>query len=117
MAWERIHGAESLAAGVAEEIFGYYLEAGYHVMPSVWQTGKLANADAVFFVRYDEYDTQANMPTGQLADAAHDRRDLTLGVSFWPTTNVVVKADYQILRSDADEDPDNTINFGIGWQF
>ncbi|PLX50895.1 MAG: hypothetical protein C0613_02355 [Desulfobulbaceae bacterium] len=117
MAWERIDGAESLAAGVAEEIFGYYLEAGYHVMPSAWQTGKLANADAVFFVRYDEYDTQANMPTGQLADAAQDRRDLTLGVSFWPTTNVVVKADYQILRSDADEDPDNTINFGIGWQF
>lgn len=117
MAWEEIGGVENLAAGVAEEIFGYYLEAGYHYFPASWQTGKLAKADAVFFVRYDDYDTQDKMPSGVLADPSKDRHDWTMGLTFKPVPNVVVKADYQILKSEAATDPDNTINLGIGWQF
>lgn len=117
VAWEEIDGVENLNAGVAEEIFGYYLEAGYHFFPASWRTGKLAKADAVFFVRYDEYDAQNKMPAGVLGDPSKDRHDWTLGVSFYPVSNVVVKADYQILKSEADTDPDNTINLGIGWQF
>jgi hypothetical protein len=30
--------------------------------------------------------------------------------------NFVIKADYQIVESKG-ADPDNLINFGIGWQF
>ncbi len=117
VAWEEIDGAGKLASGVAEEIFGYYLEAAYHVMPDSWKTGKLSKADALLFVRYDEYDTQDEMPRGVLADPSKDRHDVTMGISFFPTTNVVVKADYQVLKSEADTDPDNTINLGVGWQF
>ncbi len=117
VALEKINNAENLAAGVAEEIFGYYLEAAYHVFPDSWRTGKLSKADAALFVRYDEYDTQYDMPTGVLADPSKDRHDWTMGITFHPTPNVVVKADYQVLKSEADTDPDNTINFGIGWQF
>ncbi len=117
VAWEEISGVETLSAGVAEEIFGYYLEAGYHFFPASWRTGKLAKADAVFFIRYDDYDTQDKMPTGVLGDPSKDRHDWTMGLSFYPVSNVVVKADYQILKSEADTDPDNTINLGIGWQF
>jgi phosphate-selective porin len=117
VALEEINGAKQLGGGVAEEIFGYYVEAGYHYFPASWRSGKLAKADAVFFVRYDEYDTQHEMPAGVLGDPSKDRHDWTLGLSFYPVSNVVVKADYQILKSEADTDPDNTINLGIGWQF
>lgn len=117
VALEKIDGVENLGAGVAEEIFGYYIEAAYHFFPADWRQGKLSKADALFFVRYDEYDTQDKMPSGLLADPAKDRHDLTMGVSFFPTSNVVVKADYQVLKSEAATDPDNTINLGIGWQF
>lgn len=117
VAWEEIGGVDDLSAGVAEEIFGYYLEVAYHFFPASWQAGKLAKADAVFFARYDDYDTQHKMTTGVLADPSKDRHDWTLGLTFHPVPNVVVKADYQILKSEADADPDNTINLGVGWQF
>jgi phosphate-selective porin len=117
VAWEEIDGSENLSAGVAEEIFGYYLEAGYHFFPSSWRTGKLAKADAVFFVRYDDYDTQDKMSSGVVGEPTKDRNDWTMGLSFNPVENVVVKADYQILESEGDTDPANTINLGVGWQF
>lgn len=115
-AFEEIDGAENLD-GVAEEIMGYYLEAGYHFWPEGWKRGKLANSDAVVFTRYDNYDTQYKMPAEVVADPAGDRYDWTFGLSFYPTTNVVLKADYQIHESEADSETDNSFNLGIGWQF
>lgn len=115
-AFEEIDGAQGLTAGVAEEIFGYYLEAGYHVMPEAWKTGKLKNSDAVVFARYDKQDTQYGMPAGVAASPDKDRYDWTFGLAFYPVPNLVLKADYQVLESEG-ADPDNAINLGIGWQF
>lgn len=116
IAFEEIDGAEQLN-GVAEEIFGYYLEAGVHVLPESFKKGLLKKADAVVFARYDNYDTQFTMPAGVPENPAGDRYDWTFGLSFYPVPNFVVKADYQILESEAEEDPDNFFNVGIGWQF
>lgn len=116
LALAEIDGAEGLEAGVAEEIFGYYVEAGYHVMPEPWKAGRLKNADAVFFVRYDEQDTQHKMSSGVAANADMDRYDWTFGLAFYPVPNLVLKADYQVLAS-AGADPADSINLGIGWQF
>lgn len=116
VAFEEIDGAQGLASGVAEEIFGYYLEAGYHIMPEAWKTGRLKNADAVVFARYDEQDTQHGMPAGVAANLDKDRHDWTFGLAFYPVPNLVLKADYQVLASEG-VDPDNAINLGVGWQF
>jgi phosphate-selective porin len=73
---------------------------------------KLAKADAVAFVRYDDYDTQFKMPSGVARDPAGDRSEWTLGVNFYPIPNFVIKADYQVRNG-----VENLFNFGVGWEF
>ncbi len=115
-AYEKIDDAVGIDS-VAEEIFGYFLEGAVHVLPETWKTGKLRSSDVVLFVRYDSYDTQYGMKDDVIADPAGDREDWTIGLSYYPVSNLVVKADYQIRNSAAAENPANLINFGIGWQF
>jgi len=113
----RIDGAEEIGNGTAEEIFGWYLEVGYHFLPDTWKQGKLAKSDAVVFVRYDDYDTQYKMPSGVAADPAGSRTEWTAGLTFYPTSQVVLKADYQIRDDDSDEDLGDRFNLGLGWAF
>ncbi len=117
LAWIHIDGAEALPDGVAEEILGWYLEAGYHFWPDAWREGRLARSDALLFVRHDRYDTQHDLPAGRPADPAGDRHAWTLGVNFYPIPNLVIKADYQLLDDATDDQLENLFNFGLGWQF
>jgi hypothetical protein len=104
-------------AGVGEEIFGWYLEGGVSVMPESWKQGKLAEADILPFVRYEEYDTQYKVATGTVKNGANDRTDITVGVNLPLTYQFVLKADYQFKYSDAASDPNNVFNLGMGWAF
>lgn len=118
IAFEEIDGAQNLSTKqVAEKLYGYSIEAGYHIMPPTWKSGKLANSDLVAFARYDTYDTQHQMPIGVTAASGKDRHDWTMGLAFYPVPNLVLKADYQILEADGAIDPDNAFNLGMGWQF
>ena len=113
-----ISGARELGGGdVAEEIFGWYLEGAYHFMPESWKIGKLKDADATVFVRYDKYDTQHERPSGVARTAGGADDEWTIGVSFFPVPNFVVKADYQIRNDDGASDRDDLLNIGIGWTF
>ncbi len=112
-----IDGARQIGNNVAEEIFGWYVEGAYHCMPEQWKTGKLAEADATVFLRLDKYDTQHEMPSGVSKNRAGDRTDWTFGTNFYLTRNLVLKADYQIRDDESSRDPDNLLNFGVGWAF
>lgn len=113
-----ISGARGLGSGdVAEQMFGWYLEGAYHFLPELYKTGKLKDADATVFVRYEEYDTQHSMPTGIAQTAGKDIEEITFGVNFYLTPNFVVKADYQIRRDDSKSNLDDLLNVGIGWSF
>ncbi|MDK1032435.1 MAG: porin [Planctomycetia bacterium] len=112
VAHETIDGARKLGGGTASEIFGWYLEGGYHFWKDKWKKGKLAKADAVVFLRYDDFDTQYKMPSGVAKDPAGDRSEVTLGLNFYPMPNFVIKADYQIRDGLS-----NLFNLGIGWEF
>jgi hypothetical protein len=116
-AYEYISNASSLNNGTAEGIFGWYIEGGYHFMPESWKTGKLADSDAVAFVRYDEVNTQFKMPDGVSRNPAGRQNQWTFGVNFYPVKNVVVKVDYQVRSNGNDDDMDDLINFGLGWEF
>ncbi len=109
--------AEDLAAGVGEEIFGWYLEAGVRVLPERWKTGKLAEADLIPFVRYEEYDTQYKVPAGTVKNGNNDRTDFTLGVNVPLTGEFVVKADCQLRFDEAGDEPNTLFNLGMGWVF
>jgi len=112
-----IDGAKAIGNNVAEEIFGWYLEGAYHFMPDEWKTGKLAKSDATIFLRYDDYDTQYEMPSGIAANPAGDRTEWTFGTNFYLTPNFVIKADYQIRDDESGSDLDDLFNLGLGWAF
>jgi hypothetical protein len=110
--------AQNLAAGVGEEIFGWYLEGGVSVMPESWKNGKMAEADLIPFVRYEEYDTQHKLPNGATATGEFDRTDITVGINFPLTQLFVLKADYQFRRNElVGSDVNNVFNLGMGWVF
>jgi phosphate-selective porin len=112
-----ISGARELGGGVAEEMFGWYLEGAYHFLPDEWKTGKLEKSDAVVFMRYEEYDTQHKMPSGLTRTAGKDKDELTFGINFYPTSNFVIKVDYQLTNDDGSSDADDRFNIGLGWSF
>jgi hypothetical protein len=111
-----IDGAKEIGNGTAEEIFGWYAEAGYHIWPETWKKGRFANSDAVVFGRYDNFDTQYEMPKGVARDKADDREEWTFGMNFFATRNLVLKADYQ-MSYDGNGDGSDRYNLGIGWAF
>jgi hypothetical protein len=117
IAWEDIDGAEEIGNGTASEIFGWYLEGAYHFWPDSWKTGKLAKSDAAVFVRYDDYDTQYDTPSGVEPNPAGDRSEWTFGVNFYPVPNFVIKADYQVRDDETSDGLDDLWNLGVGWQF
>lgn len=103
---------------IGEEIFGWYLEAGVSVMPNSWKSGKLAEADLIPFVRYEEYDTQHSLDSGAVASGIYDRTEVTVGANFLLTQNFVVKADAQFCTTeDAGSETVTKYNLGLGWVF
>jgi len=108
---------QNLPAGTGEEIFGWYLEGGVGVIPESWKKGKLAEADLVPFVRYEEYDTQHKVSAGTIKDGANDRTEITVGINVPLTQQFVLKADYQLRYSEAATNPNNLFNLGMGWAF
>ena len=117
IAFEDIGGSREIGNGTADEIFGWYLEGGYHVFPETFKKGLLEKSDAVVFLRYDDYDTQYKLPSGIAEDPTGDRHEWTLGFNFYPIPNFVIKADYQIREDGTDKDLKDLFNLGIGWQF
>ncbi|MDA3923933.1 MAG: hypothetical protein PF904_04450 [Kiritimatiellae bacterium] len=111
IAHESIDGAYEIGDGTAEEIFGWYLEAGLSLMPEGWKSGKLKEADLIPFIRYDDYDTQYSMPGGVEKNPDGDRSEVTVGLNAPLTPQFVLKADYRF------NDAGDSLNFGAGFVF
>nr|MBA2458913.1 hypothetical protein [Gemmatimonadales bacterium] len=67
-------------------------------------------------VRYEQLNTQDEVPDGFAADPATDRRLVTLGAMWKPVPNVAFKADYQITGNEADTGV-NQLNVNLGYLF
>ncbi|MCE9594629.1 MAG: hypothetical protein K8S98_10575 [Planctomycetes bacterium] len=120
-AWEDIDGAAELSnvtgETVASRIEGWYLESAWRCLPERWKTGRLAEAEGRLFVRYEDFDTQAEVPTGFAANPAGDRNQWVFGVSFHPNPSVVLKADLEVRDDAAGAAVPERFNLGIGWSF
>lgn len=90
-------------------MWGYYVEAHYHLFPEFLEQTFLANQfeRPVFtlFGRISQVDTDASQLN------VNDRTRLTLGLNYRPTTNTVFKLEYQwnieneaIIRGDASKE-------------
>ncbi|MDQ2969739.1 MAG: hypothetical protein M3R34_01240, partial [Acidobacteriota bacterium] len=75
---------------------GGYVEAGYDVLSPRGGAQAL-----VAFVRYERFDTQLEVPAGFSRDPANDVRLWTVGVSYRPIPQIVLKTDYQDFNDRA----------------
>lgn len=110
--------SRSLAGdNVGETMTGWYVEAGYDIMPML---ADLPNQSLFPWIRYSQLDTQDDMPSGFSRNPANDREVITAGLHYVPHPNVVVKAEFKSFDSDASGDENNNqdeILLGIGYNF
>ena len=98
---------------------GWYLQGGFDVLTlrkGSTDGSALSRASLFPFVRYERYDTQASVPAGFSRDPANDVREWTLGITFKPIEQVVVKADWQQRRNAARSGVDQW-NAALGYIF
>jgi len=105
-----------VVSDVGSNLFGVYGEIAYNVIYYVDTAMELLP-----FVRIDWFDTTLNE-----SDPAFDRPAFlvpTVGISYRPIQQVVLKFDYQAVRPSSVANPDNAVrnenrwNVGIGWMF
>ena len=90
---------------------GGYVEAGYDVLHPAGLSHQL-----VPFVRVEAYDTQAAVPQGFTANGTFAAREVTMGASYRPIREVVVKADY-LLRHRRSGPDETQASFGLGFMY
>jgi len=95
-------------ASVGSRMVGHYLEAAWDLLP-----GRTALEP---FLRWEELNTQDRVPAGFAANPANHTRILTLGASFRPIPQIVVKVDWQDVHTRARTGID-VVNLGIGYVF
>jgi hypothetical protein len=99
---------------VGSRIAGGYLEGAYNLLSAlVPASAQRLNA----FLRYENYNTQADLPAGAVEDESLARRITTFGLSYKPVYNVVCKGDYQLRRNQADVGEGEVLSLGVGYQF
>lgn len=95
---------------VASRFYGWYAEAAYHV----WKNG---DHDLAPFIRYEKWDTQADIPSNISRNVASSNDVWTVGANYWPHPQVVLKADYQKLDKPDGDKGDKRLNLGLGYMF
>jgi hypothetical protein len=96
---------------IGEQLVGWYLQGGYDVLRGIETEQQL-----IPYVRWEELNTQDDVPAGFSADPANDRRIVSLGMAWKPIANVAVKADYNIQENEADTGV-NQLNAVVSYLF
>lgn len=109
----RLNRAKGLtgSASVGEELAGHYLQVGYDVL-----AGRSSERQLIPYVRFEEYDTQDEVPAGFASNPANDVESLTVGFAFKPIDQIIVKADYQDYDNGAGTGVDQ-FNVALGYIF
>jgi hypothetical protein len=98
-------------AGIGSRMLGWYVQAGFDVLRTSSATHQL-----IPYVRYEEVDTQREVPAGFAADPGNDLTVTSLGVAWKPQPQVVAKVGYQIHSNAASTGLDQW-NVQLGWLF
>jgi hypothetical protein len=88
---------------IGSSLGGWYVEGSYDLPVSP-------------YIRYERLDTQRRVPLGFERDPLNNRRITTLGVSFRPIAQTVIKTDYQKIKTGAGTDQ-SQFNIALGYIF
>jgi hypothetical protein len=100
-----------LTSPIAEEMQGAYVQLGYNVLSQASTAMALTP-----YVRYEQVDTQKEIPAGFTRDLLRDGEFRTFGLDFKPIPNVVVKTEYQWITNAANTGR-NQFNLNLGYSF
>ena len=96
---------------VGEELVGAYLQVGYDVLR--WVKG---NSNLIPFVRWEKLNTQDKVADGYVANPNYDQEIITVGVSYLPIDQLVIKLDYVDSSNEATTGV-NRFELGLGYVF
>ena len=96
---------------VGERLEGHYVQLGYDVL-----AGRGGERSFTPYARWEQLDTQAEVPAGFRANPANDLESLTLGFAFQPIDEVVFKVDHQNYDNEAGTGVDQ-FNVLLGYIF
>lgn len=100
---------------IAKEMYGFYTEAAYDIMP--WVLGDTQQQLSPF-LRFSYIDQHAEMAGDWDAKGRYEHRIWTTGISYKPHPNVVLKVDYRNFDTvDNSHEREDEVNFGVGFVF
>ena len=91
---------------------GWYVQAAYDVL-SFSPTSKMS---LLPYARFEQYDTQEQVPPGYARNPANDVDELTVGLAFKPIDRLIFKLDWQ-QRHNAAHTGVNAWNVALGYIF
>jgi hypothetical protein len=95
---------------VGETLEGGYLQAGYDVL-----AGR-GNSSLTPYLRWEQINTQQEVPDGWSSNPANDEQLLTLGLAYQPIEQLIFKAEYQNIDNEAGTGVDQ-FNLSMGYIF
>ncbi|MFV2072524.1 MAG: hypothetical protein ACC742_07715 [Thermoanaerobaculales bacterium] len=98
------------SASAGETLEGMYLQAGYDVL-----TGK-GRSSLTPYLRWEQVNTQKEVPEGWTSDPANDQEIFTLGLAYQPIEELIIKVDYQNYDNPAETGVDR-FNVSFGYIF
>ncbi len=98
-------------ADLGKQMFGYYAEAGYNV----FKTTKF-KSELIPFVRYEFINTH-HETVGFEPNKKFETQLITSGLNWKINSGVVLKVDYQWIKTAAQSEYDHAFNAGIGFVF
>jgi len=100
---------------LAESLLGWYVEAGYNVMPWIFPNSKMSLEP---FFRYERLNTQHRMQAGYSPLPENDRNIWMVGIGFEPIESVVIKLDYRYFSQVSnDQTLNEQVELGVGFVF
>jgi opacity protein-like surface antigen len=106
-------GELGFGEAVGGEMLGVYGEIAYELLQLFFPYSEKSLEP---FFRFEYYDTQRDMPSGYSKDKSKVVKSYTMGFSFQPIPNVVIKADYRNRVAESGGLPDE-FNLGMGFVF
>lgn len=115
--WAQLNLTDAEAwATPAETISGWYVQGAYHIIPVGMFSGRWETSNLVGFVRYSDLNPQDEVPSTGTLTPTNNQQEVTFGLSYYPVSNLVFKADYTFVDSDGGNRPNRT-DLGIGYAF
>ena len=102
---------------VGSRASGGYLEVGYNLL-TLFKSSLNTEAVLDLFIRYDNYDTMAEVEGDIFDNPRWERQTWTFGVNYHPHPQLVFKGHYSARRLGTEvENEENTFALGFGFQY